>query len=214
MRHPRLYDSNRILNLKGFLSNPDYYLNNSKVSGMESFFLSQVLELREIYNKLKLNEDYGRFGDKFPVDYAHLWDDQFSESGESLRGHAEKIAITYQNILGVLASCEPNMKTHYRESFYSSALLNIGWLSREASINYDEMKKTIRSEIASKAGDARVANDPKEEAMLKIEGEHDALKPHQKTWGYLAQFARAMQEKYPIIESTTSIERRIRKHRK
>ena len=61
------------------------------------------------------------------------------------------------------------------------------------------------------AGLRRVANDPKEAAMLMIEKEHSNLKPHQKTYGYKTQFAKDMQEKFPVIESLVSIERRIRK---
>lgn len=78
-----------------------------------------------------------------------------------------------------------------------------------------EIRVQIKKDMASKGADARLQNDPKEAAMKKIEAEHEALKPHQKTWGYLAPFSRAMQEKYSsILVSPISIERRITKLKK
>lgn len=65
------------------------------------------------------------------------------------------------------------------------------------------------------AGKKRLEKDPKEAAMQKIEEEHESLKPHQKTKGYLAPFAREMQKKYSsVLDSPVAIERRIRKLKK
>lgn len=210
----KIYNPDGSFNLNVFLSSPDYYLKNKDVSRMEIFFLEQILSLRDIYLKLKLDKKYGEFGREFPGTYSEAaWDKQFNGLNSDLLESAARIVITYENILGVLSSCEPGMKTHYRESFYSAALTGIGWLSREAGIDFGEIKKLAISETKRHAALARVAKDPKEAAMQEIEKMHEDLKPHQKTRGYLAPFARAMQSKYPILESTAAIERRIRKLR-
>lgn len=101
------------------------------------------------------------------------------------------------------------------------AALNAGSLLAQAEVlwsakhsNAKEIIKNAISESKRKAAFARVIKDPKEAAMRAIEVEHEALKPHQKTKGYLAPFAREMQEKYPILQSTAAIERRIRKLKK
>ena len=79
----------------------------------------------------------------------------------------------------------------------------------------DMLGKIAISKKARENALKRVEKDPKEAAMQKIEAEHEALKPNEKTNGYLAPFARAMQVKYShVLDSPVSIERRIRKLKK
>jgi hypothetical protein len=86
---------------------------------------------------------------------------------------------------------------------------------KAADVDIDALlKKAVgdaRSNNARNSALKRIERDPKEVAMQAIEKEHEALKPHQKTKGYLAPFTRAMQIKYPVLENPESIARRIRR---
>lgn len=118
-------------------------------------------------------------------------------------------------LMGALILMDEILISRMLGSPYIKQVIDVSGLFNNAlSIgSKNEGFKKARRDLAFKAAVARLQKDPKEIAMQQIEKEHQALKSHQRTRGYLAPFARAMQEKYPVIESATSIERRIRKLR-
>jgi len=96
------------------------------------------------------------------------------------------------------------------QTLYVNSSFNNALAIESKNENYKKMK----SNFAKNNALLRLQRDPKEAAMQNIEREHDSLKPHQKTRGYLAPFARAMQEKYPVLQNPVSIETRIRAYKK
>lgn len=131
------------------------------------------------------------------------------------RNALDKVAEAILSLLESQRLERPNRDLAWQH--LTEAHKNIGAIEVSAEIKRIDIGEEIKNAISEskrKAALARIERDPKEVAMQKIEAEHEALKPHQKTKGYLAPFAREMQEKYQILQSTAAIERRIRKLRK
>lgn len=131
------------------------------------------------------------------------------------RNALDKVAEAILSLLESQRVEKPNRDLAWQH--LTEAHKNIGAIEVSAEIKRIDIGEEIKNAISEskrKAALARIERDPKEVAMQKIEAEHEALKPHQKTKGYLAPFAREMQEKYQILQSTAAIERRIRKLRK
>lgn len=131
------------------------------------------------------------------------------------RNALDKVAEAILSLLESQRVERPNRDLAWQH--LTEAHKNIGAIEVSAEIKRVDIGEEIKNAISEskrKAALARIERDPKEVAMQKIEAEHEALKPYQKTKGYLAPFAREMQEKYQILQSTAAIERRIRKLRK
>jgi hypothetical protein len=66
-------------------------------------------------------------------------------------------------------------------------------------------RKNDRKVIASKAANARLANDPKQKALKEIEKAYETVKNQFKRRGYSAEFVREMHIKYPVITEQKTI---------
>jgi hypothetical protein len=67
-------------------------------------------------------------------------------------------------------------------------------------------KRDAISASAQKKAFTKLANDPKQKALAKIEQHYEANKTQFKRRGFSARFIREMHSKYPIIESQKTIE--------
>lgn len=66
-----------------------------------------------------------------------------------------------------------------------------------------------RSEFAKQGVAARLAKDPIQLAKAQITREYNEQKSRFKRWGYSAEFARKMIDKYPVIKSIKTIEKLV-----
>ena len=183
----------------------------------------QVKSLGELY-KQRMAEGkliIASHGDDFEIDMDSLDETQV-------------LGIAWQHLKTINNGIDEDIGSLFREMYLISALISIDdiLISKDLGMpvisqtmcamesfnnalalgSQNEYFKKARKKLAYEAALARLKKDPKEAAMQKIEKEHEALKPHQKTDGYLAPFARAMQAKYSsVLNSPVAIERRIRK---
>lgn len=94
------------------------------------------------------------------------------------------------------------------EALNEQAKQNLVW--RELlNERYKKSIKEQKSSFARQGASARLANNPIEQAKNEIKKEYNNRKSQFKRRGYSAEFAREMQDKYPVITSIKTIERLI-----
>jgi len=71
--------------------------------------------------------------------------------------------------------------------------------------------KAQRQQQARNAASAKLAQDPKQQALKEIKVEYDAVKHLFKRHGYSAQFARDMHDKYPMFADIKTIKNLVTK---
>ena len=94
------------------------------------------------------------------------------------------------------------------EALNEQAKQNSTW-REQLDQDFKKLIKEQKSSFAKQGSSARLANDPIQLAKAEIEKEYNKRKSQFKRHGYSAQFARDMQDKYPVIKSIKTIEKLI-----
>lgn len=175
----------------------------------------------ELSHALKIADEAIKSGGRFVNEYqieSKVFDLANNSPKEAIQIFSACVFIGLDLAISALLRNDAKKSSEY--FLFAKGCINVvdEYLRRRYPRDFVDYKKVIEklaSDMGRKNALKRLAKDPKEAAMQKIEQEHEALKPHQKTRGYLAPFARDMQKKYSsVLDSPVAIERRIRRFKK